>query len=50
MTSGLGTATQGLTDNLGQTVGGISPPVGATLTDLGRLLADIVRGLGQPRR
>ena len=50
VTSGLGTATQGLTDNLGQTVGGISPPVGATLTDLGRLLADIVRGLGQPRR
>jgi hypothetical protein len=50
VTSGLGEATQGLTDTLGQTVGGISPPLGATLTDTGRLLADLLRALGQPRR
>ena len=50
VTSGLGTATQGITDDLGQTVGRVSPPVGETLTDVGRLVADIVRGLGQPRR
>ena len=50
VTNGLGDATQGLTDGLGQTVGRLSPPLGATLTDTGRLLADILRALGQPRR
>ena len=50
VTSGLGEATQDLTDGLGQTLGQVSPPLGATLTDTGRLLADILRALGEPRR
>lgn len=50
VTAGLGDATQGVTDGLGQTVGTLSPPLGATLVDTGRLLADILRALGQPRR
>lgn len=49
VTSGLGEATQGVTDGLGQTVGQLSPPLGATLTDTGRLLAELLRALGQPR-
>lgn len=50
VTTGLGDATQNVTDGLGRTVGGLSPPVGATLVDTGRLLADLLRALGQPRR
>jgi hypothetical protein len=50
VTSGLGDATQGLTDGLGQTVGQLSPPLGDTLTDTGRLLADLLRALGQAPR
>ena len=50
VTTGLGDATEGVTDGLGQTVGGVSPPLGQTLVDTGRLLADLLRALGQPRR
>ena len=49
VTSGLGDATEGVTDGLGRTVSGLSPPLGATLIDTGRLLADLLRALGQPR-
>jgi len=50
ITGGLGDTTQGLTDNLGGTVGGLSPQLGQTVTDTGKLLADLLRGLGRPRR
>lgn len=50
VTTGLGDTTQGLTNGLGQTVGGLSPPLGAAVVDTGRLLADLLRALGQPRR
>jgi hypothetical protein len=50
VTTGLGDATQGVTDGLGRAVSGLSPPLGGTLIDTGRLLADILRALGQQRR
>jgi len=50
LTGGLGDTTQGLTDNLGGTVGRVNPQLGQTVTDTGRMLADLVRGLGRPRR
>lgn len=50
VTDGLGDATQGLTDDLGNKVGALSPQLGETVTDTGRILADLLRGLGRPRR
>lgn len=50
LTNGLGDTTQGLTDDLGRTVGGVSPQLGVTLTDTGRLLAELLRSLVQMRR
>lgn len=49
LTTGLADATQSVTDDLGQTVGGLSPPLGVTVTDIGRLLAELLRNLGQTR-
>ena len=50
LTDGLGDTTQGLTDGLGYTVGRLNPQLGQTLTDTGRGLSDLIRGLGEPRR
>jgi hypothetical protein len=49
VTQGLGDTTQGLTDNLGGTVGRLDPRLGQTVTDTGRMVAELVRGLGRPR-
>lgn len=50
VTDGLGDATQGLTDDLGNEVGALNPQLGQTVGDTGRILADLLRGLGRPRR
>jgi hypothetical protein len=49
VTDGLGDATQGLTDDLGNRVGAVNPQLGQTVTETGRILADLLRGLGRPR-
>jgi len=46
VTNGLGNTTQGVTDKLGQTVGGVNPELGKPVTDTGKALSDLVRGLG----
>ncbi len=50
LTDGLGDTTQSVTDGLGYTVGGLNPPLGHIVTDTGRVLSDLVRRLGAPRR
>jgi len=50
LTENLGYTTQGLTDGLGGTVGRINPQLGQTVTNTGRLLSELLRGLGRPRR
>jgi hypothetical protein len=50
ITQGLGDTTQRLTDGLGGTVGELNPQLGQTLTDTGRVLSELVRGLGRPRQ
>lgn len=48
LTQGLGDTTQGVTDGLGSTVGSLNPQLGLTLTEAGRLLAELLRSLGRP--
>lgn len=46
----LGNTTQSVTDGLGFTVGQLSPQLGGTVTDTGRVLAELLRSLGRTSR
>jgi hypothetical protein len=46
VTGRVGGTTENLTNNAGQTVGGVNPGLGKTVSDTGKAVSDIVEGLG----